>query len=832
MDTAQQNASEIIQELSGTTQLLTDEKSYAFAIAGTVSTEDIAKLKAIAALLKDLAQDTSIKIIDIESGSIKLILEGSQQGLERLEALFKSGQLEDVLGISVEDVEFVALQNSNSDQQRLAFTIAGDVTESDIAILKAALAENSNAKVSKKNIQQPARGLDFSCQNFRGCSFKGQNLEGANFSYADIRSCDFTGANLRGANFTYAQAGLQKRWAIFLVCVSWVLSGISGFLSAYTGLLITSIFDTLSRVNQVSIWTALIGIIVIIIVIIRQGLNLAYAGSVAFAVTGAYTVAFAVAGAYAGSVAYAGAVAFAFAFALTFAFAFAFAGAYAYAGARAVAFAVALILAIVLALAGAKAVAFAVAGILFSAYITGRAMKGDEKYAIIRNIAVAFAAFNGTSFRNANLTDANFTSATLKGTDFREAILTRTCFYKTKKLDRVRPGKTYLQKAQVVRVLVTGWGQEKNFDREDLRGINFQSANLVDASFIGADLSGANLQNANLSGARLVRAQLDGTDLTGATLTGAYIEDWSITTDTKFDGVRCEYVYMRLPTKENFDPFRKPDNRQEVFADGEFGDFIKPIFDTLDLYHAQSVEPRAIATAFKELAENNPNAELEIVAIERRGEDKFLLRAKTAPEADKLQLGAEYFEIYNELRGLAEQELKALIAAKDNRIRSLENFVTQALQRPSYYSDVGQVATMTNNQGSFKVGGEIRNVQGDNNKVVTGRNINTSGGNYNERIQIQGNYYTAAQQQNLAQAAAEIQVLLKQLEQTYPTTTTSEQMIVAAEAIKHIESNPSLKKRAINAAKEGGLPALEKAIDNPAGAFIVGAIKGWQEAED
>ncbi|MHC5821536.1 MAG: hypothetical protein ACYT04_38125, partial [Nostoc sp.] len=55
------------------------------------------------------------------------------------------------------------------------------------------------------------------------------------------------------------------------------------------------------------------------------------------------------------------------------------------------------------------------------------------------------------------------------------------------------------------------------------------------------------------------------------------------------------------------------------------------------------------------------------------------------------------------------------------------------------------------------------------------RNINTGGGNYNERIErdyIQGNYYAAGQPQSLAKAAADIQLLLKQLEQTYPTTTT------------------------------------------------------------
>ena len=163
---------------------------------------------------------------------------------------------------------------------------------------------------------------------------------------------------------------------------------------------------------------------------------------------------------------------------------------------------------------------------------------------------------------------------------------------------------------------------------------------------------------------------------------------------------------------------------------------------------------------------------------------------------------------------MPEGEIKLLLAEKDNQIRRLENMVMTTLERPSFY------ANNYKNQGDTAVAGD--------------RNINTGGGNYNERIQgdyVQGNYYVAGQPQSLAQAAAEIQQLLKQLEQTYPTMTTSQQMVVAAEAINQIESNPTLKKRVINAVKEGGLAAFEKAIDNPAGAFIVGAIKGWQEVE-
>ncbi|MBD2255255.1 hypothetical protein H6G14_28985 [Nostoc parmelioides FACHB-3921] len=34
---------------------------------------------------------------------------------------------------------------------------------------------------------------------------------------------------------------------------------------------------------------------------------------------------------------------------------------------------------------------------------------------------------------------------------------------------------------------------------------------------------------------------------------------------------------MQFPIRENADPLRKPDNYKEVFADGEFDDFIQAI---------------------------------------------------------------------------------------------------------------------------------------------------------------------------------------------------------------------------------------------------------------
>ncbi|MEH1899788.1 MAG: pentapeptide repeat-containing protein [Nostoc sp.] len=291
-------------------------------------------------------------------------------------------------------------------------------------------------------------------------------------------------------------------------------------------------------------------------------------------------------------------------------------------------------------------------GAALGSYVGQLALNGDKRFRWIWKITIAFASTEGTSFRGADLTKANFTQAVLKSSDFRNAILTHTCWYQAKKLDCIRPGTTYLSNIQLQQWLIDREGQYKNFTRQDLRGVNLERVNLADANFTGADLSQANFQNADLSRVKLIQTQLGATDFTGATLTGAFIEDWGITHDTKFDSVECQYVYMRLPTKENPDPLRKPDNHKEVFAPGEFGDFIKPIFDTLDLYHNQGVDPRAIAISFKQLAENHPEADLRIVGMEVRGEDKFLLRAKTAAMTDKSELSAEYFKIYNQLKTL------------------------------------------------------------------------------------------------------------------------------------------------------------------------------------
>ncbi|MBW4578673.1 MAG: hypothetical protein KME42_03750 [Tildeniella nuda ZEHNDER 1965/U140] len=91
------------------------------------------------------------------------------------------------------------------------------------------------------------------------------------------------------------------------------------------------------------------------------------------------------------------------------------------------------------------------------------------------------------------------------------------------------------------------------------------------------------------------------------------------------------------------------------------------------------------------------------------------------------------------------------------------------------------------------------------------------------------NTLNVTQRSNLVEAAAEIQQLLKQLEQSYPTETFAQKAVVVDEAIKQIEGDPSFRNRVVGALKSAGKEAFKEAIDHPLVNVFMAAIEGWQE---
>ena len=104
-----------------------------------------------------------------------------------------------------------------------------------------------------------------------------------------------------------------------------------------------------------------------------------------------------------------------------------------------------------------------------------------------------------------------------------------------------------------------------------------------------------------------------------------------------------------------------------------------------------------------------------------------------------------------------------------------------------------------------------------------------SGGEIKDDVIVAGEY-NEAEKQNLAQAAAEIQNLLKQLETTYDTNTFNGKVAIANKIVEEINNNPQLNQtqRILSALKTGSIQALDSFLDHPAATFIIAALEDWK----
>lgn len=106
-----------------------------------------------------------------------------------------------------------------------------------------------------------------------------------------------------------------------------------------------------------------------------------------------------------------------------------------------------------------------------------------------------------------------------------------------------------------------------------------------------------------------------------------------------------------------------------------------------------------------------------------------------------------------------------------------------------------------------------------------------SGGTIQSGAKVAG-VINEAQQRNLAEAAAEIQQLLENLEKSHPANTTAGKMAIATEAISQIDSNPTLAAGILSALKAEGISTFEQLLNHPAASFLVGALADWQETKE
>lgn len=579
-------------------------------------------------------------------------------------------------------------------------------------------------------------GLDLQGRQLRGRSFRGQDLAGADFSGAEIGGADFRNADLTGANFTRARAGLSQQTAvgyrIGAVLAAMLAGVILGATASLTSAIIKGLQSDLDLGWQVALVTlALLALLTLLALLIKRGLGASAQGLMAFASIPLLLAAIPGAPPAAPGMGLFLLLLFSGLLVGSVLLAIDLATLHSIAGWRwmAVQIALAALLAapaiwettvefgnpqgLTRASALELTVAALVAVLLFALgiYISRHALTGDARFVLVHRVVVGILSRSGARFQGTNLTDARFVEAVMAHADLRGAILTRTDWLGAQQLDRARVDGTYLANPKLQALVTTKNGAGQIYDDLNLEGLNLRAANLAEASFVGSNLSQATLQQANLSGAKLVHTQLHDTDLSEASLTGAFIEHWGVSTKTRFDGIRCDYVYMHLPTAADPDPMRKPDDNADFFRAGDFTDFIAPFIRTLEYYHRQNTDPRSVtrasrtldlmqrdvidpaisALALQQLAQRHPEANLEIISLKASGGEKMQIRALVSDQAQRAEMSEEYHALYSAMSALPRVDLERVlsnIVHKDEQIRQLEAMVLAAAKNDSFYAEI------------------------------------------------------------------------------------------------------------------------------------------------
>ena len=433
---------------------------------------------------------------------------------------------------------------------------------------------------------------------------------------------------------------------------------------------------------------------------------------------------------------------------------------------------------------------------------------------------LAFSQLINANLENANLNNtycegANFTNAILIGTNLSYANLTGTNLTATN-INSSNCERANLSRANLSDVNLSGaYLREANFQNANLQNANFQNAKLRDVNFQEANLSSINLTGSilknpilkgahlkgvflnaidlnkcDLSNAKLINVQALATNFEAAILTGACIKDWNINSETNFENVICDYIYLKEDQQE-----RRPSDPNINFKPGEFAKLVEQSIETVDLIFKDGIDWKAFLTPFQDLRVEYGEQNVSIQAIEKKSDGVFVIRLNVPPKANKAEIESKVKESYVTKLNILEAEKSLLL----NENANLNNIVYTLANRP--IMNFGQRGS---NIGiGHMSGGEIK----DNAKVAGKMNV-----------------YASEQKQTLSEAADEIQNLLEQLEKTNPDATPEQQKAYVDAAIP-----PTLKERLRAALQAGSETAIEEFLDNTYVNAGKAVIKGWLE---
>jgi hypothetical protein len=339
----------------------------------------------------------------------------------------------------------------------------------------------------------------------------------------------------------------------------------------------------------------------------------------------------------------------------------------------------------------------------------------QSTFPFAKTIAWKLAIWGGTSFRNLDLSEMNFSDSKIANTDFRGTKLYRTSFQGAIGMDYALFDSRYLdlEQPKVQTLLTRGMSQTLDFQRTTLRGAYLQNATLDHLDFTEANLDGADLFGANLQNAIFVRTIVTNVNLSEADLTGCCIQDWSWNADTCFTGVKCHYFYQ---TRED----QQADNRYPMdrfFEPGEFAALFQRLGGTIEWVVRDRLDPLALDLTLENFKLEDGGQGLTLEGLEARG-DVWIVKVGGLSAANPRQV----------IEGM-ELRYQLMIDSQKDQIQWLREQVQHSAGNVTIGGDgntfnlVHQAGTVMGNQ-NIKAGGDV-SVSTDQSTKTEDRSTNT-----------------------------------------------------------------------------------------------------------
>ena len=201
--TKNNNQQEIVPEAR---EIRTEEKTRFLEITlkGKFEETSLGDIQKIQLEFLQKLKDVDINIVDVDEGSIKLVFEGSEEDIKKLQKLIESGEISEVSGKTIANLKVIDTERDEEELKHKIENRTNLVQEIRIRNIEGRSLVKVNLNYSNLReiflIKANLNGADLRTANLSGTNLREANLSKTNLSGADLSSSNLTGANLSSAN--------------------------------------------------------------------------------------------------------------------------------------------------------------------------------------------------------------------------------------------------------------------------------------------------------------------------------------------------------------------------------------------------------------------------------------------------------------------------------------------------------------------------------------------------------------------------------------------------------------------------------------------------------